>query len=191
MIATDGCAGQGEGGVAQLFLLSGPDLVMLWSRELLFFKSWRTGPLLHSYKHSFGLSSSVCFHLLVTKLNALAWPPHMKRQLLKIMIQSHIKIPCLSVFQSFFSVFRVRNYQHIIHWKYLIKKSHILDRNYTLLYTGSPLFPCPCTVCFAWQGFGSRSGFCERLPEAFLVSDTAQMDPPLAKAKPNSDGGQV
>ena len=47
-----------------------------------------------------------------------------------------------------------------------------------------------------WRGFvsggqgGYRGGFCDKLLEAFPMSDRARskMDPPLAKANPISDG---
>ena len=53
---------------------------------------------------------------------------------------------------------------------------------------------------FAWQGFGSRGAIgvasvrsCEKLPPCLIkpVPAGSKTDPPLAKAKPISDGGRA
>jgi len=58
---------------------------------------------------------------------------------------------------------------------------------------------CTC-IGFAWQGFGSRGAVrvtsgrsCKKLPPCLIepVPAGSKTDPPLAKAKPISDGGRA
>lgn len=62
-------------------------------------------------------------------------------QILKNTIQNCVKISYLNSFQFFFSGSSVRNKQNAILWKYLTKKSHIHDRNYTSLYAVLQISP--------------------------------------------------
>lgn len=110
--------------------------------------------------------------------------------ILKNMIQNCIKIPYLNAFQSFFSGFSVRNKQYAIHWKYLTKKSHILGRNHTSLYTVLQISP-PSSPLYVllygllWSSLCSSqcnpavfahsraaSGGVAELPPACISSDT-------------------